>query len=611
MSSFLSDYAVLFAADHGLSQQQVVIAKQAVQAAGALLAPDTLLSPEESDLAGLLILRQHKRRKLLLVGKADSCSKLPAVAGLLSSEETKTSVLLKSGQWLLECLSSKKVTVDVEVSRESLLASVSSAAAGGATFKKQRMEGVGLAAAVGQAGTTSSSSARAGLDDPLLPQVPAAIVEQASAVRVLGPTLEAGPAAPAGSGAAGTAEASSGVGEGETGGAPGGGAGGAAGGGAGGAAGAKCPITVIGGVVNGLHGALWSRLPDMMPAAVLRQREEKKAAGGAGALHAAVEQGEPFPQDVWQSVRELPKNAAEAEAKAAGNTTLTSFFGVKSKTTTSSSSSSSAAASDSTAIAVDAEASPQAPFDFSSPWNLVFSPGSLEEAHAGRVDILTSAAAAASVTAAAAAVTAPGAEALTSSTSAVASTVSKAAAHAAAPSLSSIASTAAEQRLAAFQSLSPLSLGQCHVFTSAGCRPSSRVLLLDMDGTLIRPMSGKFCNTKTDWKPAFGEAQYVRLRQFHAAGYKIVIISNQGGISKGQTKLATVQGRFEAFQRMAKVPLQAFIAPNEDMYRKPWPGMWMLLQYCCNAGIAIDRQQSLYVGDAAGRPARTVRAGSQ
>jgi len=51
------------------------------------------------------------------------------------------------------------------------------------------------------------------------------------------------------------------------------------------------------------------------------------------------------------------------------------------------------------------------------------------------------------------------------------------------------------------------------------------------------------------------------------------------------------------------VPVQTFVACRKDAHRKPEAGMWALLESeRFNGGVIVDRAQSFYVGDAAGRP---------
>jgi len=113
----------------------------------------------------------------------------------------------------------------------------------------------------------------------------------------------------------------------------------------------------------------------------------------------------------------------------------------------------------------------------------------------------------------------------------------------------------------------------------------------------------------------------------HREGYKIVVFSNQAGISKNITTAEIVRRRFEKFAAKVSadaaaaaaaaadgtssssaasatplVPMQMLFAPGDGFFRKPFAGMFYLLASKLNDGVPIDVGSSLYVGDAAGRP---------
>ncbi|CAK9151709.1 unnamed protein product [Ilex paraguariensis] len=93
-----------------------------------------------------------------------------------------------------------------------------------------------------------------------------------------------------------------------------------------------------------------------------------------------------------------------------------------------------------------------------------------------------------------------------------------------------------------------------------------------------------------------------------------VIFTNESNIerwkNKRQVAVDSKIGRLNSFIEEVKVPIQVFIACGydksngqaEDPFRKPKPGMWRIMQQHFNSGIAVDMNQSFYVGDAAGRP---------
>lgn len=143
---------------------------------------------------------------------------------------------------------------------------------------------------------------------------------------------------------------------------------------------------------------------------------------------------------------------------------------------------------------------------------------------------------------------------------------------------------------------------QMYVYTTQNCRPSNKIAAYDMDGCLITTKSGKvFPTNKDDWKLAFGNV-ISSLKAKHNENYKIVIFTNQAGITNGKTKLPDIKTKIENIAKLLAVPLQAFMATGDSAFRKPMTGMWQALCDYNNDGIAIDIEQSFYVGDAAGRP---------
>jgi len=93
----------------------------------------------------------------------------------------------------------------------------------------------------------------------------------------------------------------------------------------------------------------------------------------------------------------------------------------------------------------------------------------------------------------------------------------------------------------------------------------------------------------------------IKLRALHKEGYKVVIFTNQAGIGTGTTSAATIKGKIMDLIKEVGVPMQAFIATKDDLFRKPSPAMWNegLLKW--NNGIKPDLKKSLFCGDAAGR----------
>lgn len=140
------------------------------------------------------------------------------------------------------------------------------------------------------------------------------------------------------------------------------------------------------------------------------------------------------------------------------------------------------------------------------------------------------------------------------------------------------------------------------VYTSAGCRGSHKIAAYDMDGTLITTKSGKvFPINNDDWKLAFGTVVGT-LKAKYNDNHKIVIFTNQAGLSSGKTVRANIKTKIERIIAALGVPVQAFVATGNNCFRKPLTGMWQTLSDLKNDGVTIDMEQSIYVGDAAGRP---------
>ncbi|KAJ5947070.1 hypothetical protein N7466_000085 [Penicillium verhagenii] len=139
-----------------------------------------------------------------------------------------------------------------------------------------------------------------------------------------------------------------------------------------------------------------------------------------------------------------------------------------------------------------------------------------------------------------------------------------------------------------------------------------KIAAFDLDSTLIKTKSGNvFPRSADDWK--WWEATTtVILRKLHAQGYQLVIFSNQKKISiqkdvkAGKTEsksLAAFKEKIAAIMSILKIPMSVYAATEDDKYRKPRTGMWEEFVDDWDLDVVgIDKENSIFVGDAAGRP---------
>ncbi|XP_064969535.1 polynucleotide 3'-phosphatase ZDP-like isoform X1 [Musa acuminata AAA Group] len=143
-----------------------------------------------------------------------------------------------------------------------------------------------------------------------------------------------------------------------------------------------------------------------------------------------------------------------------------------------------------------------------------------------------------------------------------------------------------------------------------GFHDSERIAAFDFDGCLVNTSVKRI--GPDAWSlmyPSIPE----KLQELYKGGYKLVIFTNESNIerwkNKRQQAVDSKIGRLENFIKCVKVPIQVFIAcglgknkdGTDDPFRKPQPGMWKLMEEHFNSSIAVDMDQSFYVGDAAGR----------
>ena len=140
-----------------------------------------------------------------------------------------------------------------------------------------------------------------------------------------------------------------------------------------------------------------------------------------------------------------------------------------------------------------------------------------------------------------------------------------------------------------------------HSSATARIPGNSRIAAFDMDSTLIVPKSNaRFPRHRGDWRWLHPEVP-LKLRALYGAGYKLLVFTNQRGISLGQTTEAAITGKISDLLAQLDCPAQAFVATYDDAFRKPGTGMWQKFVHDHNGGVQVDLAASVFVGDAAGR----------
>lgn len=128
----------------------------------------------------------------------------------------------------------------------------------------------------------------------------------------------------------------------------------------------------------------------------------------------------------------------------------------------------------------------------------------------------------------------------------------------------------------------------------------NKALFLDLDGTIIKTKTGKtFPKSINDWQ--FIPNVVSRIGLYHAAGYKIFIVSNQGGISLNylteQDFITKITNICTAIEKELKLPTNVisfqYCKEMEDYNRKPKPGM----AYELAMEHELDLSHSIMVGD--------------
>ncbi|KNH09608.1 bifunctional polynucleotide phosphatase/kinase [Perkinsela sp. CCAP 1560/4] len=137
---------------------------------------------------------------------------------------------------------------------------------------------------------------------------------------------------------------------------------------------------------------------------------------------------------------------------------------------------------------------------------------------------------------------------------------------------------------------------------------STRIAAFDFDGCLVK--TSLYQREPDAWSVLFPKKTEAVLHELSDNGYKLVIISNQGGIGRAKKskneEISKVKTRVTSFigemQSKKELPMDVLISTNkQSVFHKPDVGMWNFFKENLNGDVKIDMEKSFYVGDAAGR----------
>lgn len=143
-----------------------------------------------------------------------------------------------------------------------------------------------------------------------------------------------------------------------------------------------------------------------------------------------------------------------------------------------------------------------------------------------------------------------------------------------------------------------------HIFTHPKFILKSRIAAFDLDHTLIRPKGSnktkKFPKHKDDW--IWTDKRWPSIIQNLNNSHSIVLFTNQAGIARNIVKLPDLHYKINNVCKELGVPIEMYISPCKDKFRKPNDGMWKFMKHFHRKdNVVIDTTNSFYVGDAAGR----------
>ena len=142
---------------------------------------------------------------------------------------------------------------------------------------------------------------------------------------------------------------------------------------------------------------------------------------------------------------------------------------------------------------------------------------------------------------------------------------------------------------------------------------TSKLLALDLDYTFIKPKSGAvFSKNADDWMLMYPDDSSIsKIVKYMHNGFSVIFMTNQKGLTTAikleefkHKWLNVIEHLNTTYPQIDTTQWTLLASLNTDIYRKPAPGMWdfAINELELNKGREINKTESLYVGDAAGRP---------
>lgn len=157
-----------------------------------------------------------------------------------------------------------------------------------------------------------------------------------------------------------------------------------------------------------------------------------------------------------------------------------------------------------------------------------------------------------------------------------------------------------------------LVVGRCADATTTSRPKPLKIAAFDLDDTIIKTKSGKkFSLGPDDWQWWHASVPG-KLKKLNEDGHAVIFVSNQNAISLapdpktgGEMKAyMNFKAKVTAVFKKLDLPITLYAATEKDLNRKPRTGMWD--QVLKDYGLDVDRDNSFFVGDAAGRAADTA-----